>query len=644
MDSELYKAAMIGDESSSFDNLTSTQDSSPPQLTCQGNSILHIAAMSGNKLTVEKILRSNPSHIHQTNLKGDTPLHIAARLGHLEVTDLLVSYGKRPEIVVEVGTNALQMVNLENNTALHEAVKNGFCEIVDLLIKEDPSLTSFINDKGESPLFLAVDRDFYEMSVLMLENVGSDCSWSGRNGMTVMHAAMIRIHDNFQLLKESWWKDSNLYAQFINGFLKHLGQRDPVDKTDFVSKILTRYGHEILEIQDDLGWLPLHYAAYFGNVEVVKLFLRTKKSLAYMKNKDGMSALHISAKNGGVKVIETLLQVCPDVCELLDNRNRTALHVAVESEKSHVVHLFLNMVLFIDQINAKDIEGNTCFHLAAACGSVEILLMLANNSRVEKGAINNVGMTAVDICGSTMQLNDNGKTKPHRLFGRITRRQVSARDVAAAGAGGEGSSDGASNDIVSKTNIYSPKHVKNMANINLLVATILISISFAAGMQMPGGYDDNGMAILRHTSSFKSFLVYNSLAFGCSAASMFIHFMVSFFSRLFREPSTFPLYFVMILTDLSIFWTVMAFVTGTSSVLNQNDNRNDNQNDNRNVDQYDNRKDRHSHGRRVNFQIGLLNVGPDGIVAELSFFIPMIYFIYWFLYVGVRNITSYIRK
>ncbi|KAL5546526.1 hypothetical protein UlMin_006213 [Ulmus minor] len=397
MDSELHKAAMIRDESS-FDNLTRTrtQDSSPLQLTCQGNTILHLAAMSGNKVTVEKILRSNPSLVHETNLKGDTPLHIAARLGHLEVTKLLANYGKRPEIVVEVGTNAESglyfVINLENNTVLHEAVKNGYYGIVELLIKEDPSLTSFINDKGESPLFLAVDREFYDISLLMLQTIGSDCSRSGRKGMTVMHAAVIRIHDLF-----SGYDSYNVVIALIREITMNF-------------KILTRYGHEILETQDHLGWLPLHYAANFGNVVVVNLFLQTKKSLAYMKNKDGMSALHIAAKNGRVEVIETLLQKCPDVCELLDNRNRTALHVAVESEKARVVHLFFKKALFIDLINAKDIEGNTCFHLAAACASVDILLMLATSSRVEKGAINNAGMTAVDICGSTVQLNDNGKT------------------------------------------------------------------------------------------------------------------------------------------------------------------------------------------------------------------------------------------
>ncbi|KAL5546527.1 hypothetical protein UlMin_006214 [Ulmus minor] len=623
MDSELHKAAMSRDERS-FDNLTRTQDSSHIQQTCQGNSILHLAAMYGNKLTVERILLSNPSLVHQTNLKGDTPLHIAARLGHLEVAELLARYGKRPETVVEVEKKALQMVNLENNTALHEAVKNGHCGIVELLVKEDPSLTSFINDKGESPLFLAVDRDFYEMSLHMLENVGSDCSWSGRNGMTVMHAAVIRIHDNI------------------------------------VSKILTTYGHEILEKQDDLGWLPLHYAAHFGNVEVVNLFLQTKKSLAYVKNNDGMSALHISAKNGCVKVIETLVQECPDVCELLDDTNRTALHVAVESEKAHVVRLFLNMVLFIDQINAKDIEGNTCLHLAAARENVEILLMLANNSRVEKGAINNVGMTAVDICGSTVQLKDNGKvmiasalfrkgTMPslERAVIKVTSTEHivgsdgASKDIVGSDSdgaskdivGSDGASkdivgsdsDGASKDIVgsdgASKDIVANEHLKNMVDVNLLIATILISISFAAGMQMPGGYDEKGMAILRNKHSFKSFLVFNSLAFGCSAASMLFHYTASLLSRLSRKSSTFSLYFVMILTDLSIFSTVVAYIAGTDSVLKQKES---------------NSRFSLAFMFRKQFQI----VGLAGNVAEFSFIIPVSCLFYW----STKHITSYIRK
>ena len=68
---------------------------------------------------------------------------------------------------------------------------------------------------------------------------------------------------------------------------------------------------------------------------------------------------------------------------------------------------------------------------------------------------------------------------------------------------------------------------KNVAEVNLLVATIITSITFAAAITMPGGYSSSdGMTILRRKTNFKLFLWCNSLAFGFSAASIFIHFFM----------------------------------------------------------------------------------------------------------------------
>ena len=47
----------------------------------------------------------------------------------------------------------------------------------------------------------------------------------------------------------------------------------------------TKYGREILEVQDDFGRIPLHYAAHFDNVQMVKVVLNKQKSLAILKTK-----------------------------------------------------------------------------------------------------------------------------------------------------------------------------------------------------------------------------------------------------------------------------------------------------------------------------------------------------------------------
>lgn len=182
-------------------------------------------------------------------------------------------------------------------------------------------------------------------------------------------------------------------------------------RAEIVNKVLEKCGPQVLEEKDDFGWIPLHYAANTGNVEVVELFLKSNSSLAYITDEEGMSALHISSKSGKVGVVETLLKACPDVCELSDNSIRTALHVAVESGREDVVMSLLKTADFDDLMNEQDNEGNTALHLAALHGHVGILKMLAKHKTVDNGAINNLAMTAVDIIQSSTELNKYNKVR-----------------------------------------------------------------------------------------------------------------------------------------------------------------------------------------------------------------------------------------
>ena len=105
----------------------------------------------------EKVLDLQRSLLLLTNCNGNTALHIAARLGHLDMTELLITTCAKEQEAAEKFL-LLRKRNLEENTALHEAIKNNYYDIVKLLIWEDPELASFTNNAGESPLFLAVDQ------------------------------------------------------------------------------------------------------------------------------------------------------------------------------------------------------------------------------------------------------------------------------------------------------------------------------------------------------------------------------------------------------------------------------------------------------------------------------------------------------
>ena len=160
------------------------------QVTLSDNCILHVAAKSGQIQIMEKVLDSLYPHspLYATNCKGNTALHIAASLGHLDMSELLITRAIDQE--AEVKRLLLKAQNVEQNTALHLAVKHGYYDIVDLLTRREPGLTLITNKAGESPLFLAVDRGFFKIALRILDI--SECTDEGRNNMNALHAAVIR--------------------------------------------------------------------------------------------------------------------------------------------------------------------------------------------------------------------------------------------------------------------------------------------------------------------------------------------------------------------------------------------------------------------------------------------------------------------
>ena len=188
------KTPISGETSISVSGETSLKTSitTLEHVTPSGNCILHVAAKSGQDQIMETVLKSllPKLPLHTPNSKGNTALHIAASLGHRGISARLIT-GASGDGEAVGKQELLTAKNVEKNTALHLAVKHGHYAIVDLLINADPGLTSITNEAGESPLFLAVDRGFFGIALLILGS--QNCSEHGRKQMNVLHAAVIRV-------------------------------------------------------------------------------------------------------------------------------------------------------------------------------------------------------------------------------------------------------------------------------------------------------------------------------------------------------------------------------------------------------------------------------------------------------------------
>lgn len=102
-------------------------------------------------------------------------------------------------------------------------------------------------------------------------------------------------------------------------------------------------------------------------------------------NEDGMSALHVAITQGNTAITELLLEHGAS-SSLRNNNYQNTLHLAVENGGVALVQLLLNYVT--NDLDSRDLNGKSAFHLAVAKGDEEIvrsMLLKGVNSRAKVG-------------------------------------------------------------------------------------------------------------------------------------------------------------------------------------------------------------------------------------------------------------------
>ncbi|KAK2194018.1 hypothetical protein NP493_3g04010 [Ridgeia piscesae] len=95
---------------------------------------------------------------------------------------------------------------------------------------------------------------------------------------------------------------------------------------------LIRTGYSVRKKDKD-SWAPIHYAAWYGHLEVISVLLNDGGCSPNLTNNNGSTPLHIAARNGRVYVIELLLNHPEIDVSALDHMNHTALELCGNVDK-----------------------------------------------------------------------------------------------------------------------------------------------------------------------------------------------------------------------------------------------------------------------------------------------------------------------
>ena len=386
---------------------------------------LHYATFCDLPSIVKALAIEHPQDVSSRGFDDEsTPLHLASRMGYVEIARLLIEHG------ADVTTQ-----HRHGWTALHWAVRAGSMDLASLLIEHGADVTTKDND-GWSPFHWAVGAESVELARLLIERGASvttrdNSCWTPlhkavearnvdlarlliehgayvtaqnnvgrtplhlaiRNGsidlvrLLVKHGADTTAHDHHRsmhravdeggvdlphsLLEED---DVDLPMQYGDEWIPlHLALGE--ERVD-IAQLLVEHGADVA-LQNEYGWSPLHRAVVMQNIDLARLFIE-HGATATVQDNEGWTALHRAVHAGNVDLARLFIEHGADVTAPNYFMGWTALHSAVQAESEDLVRI---LVEHGADATTKDKYGRTPLHLAVLKGSTDLVRLL-----IEHGA------------------------------------------------------------------------------------------------------------------------------------------------------------------------------------------------------------------------------------------------------------------
>uniref|UniRef100_A0A2N9E6V1 PGG domain-containing protein n=1 Tax=Fagus sylvatica TaxID=28930 RepID=A0A2N9E6V1_FAGSY len=478
MDQRLFEAIAINDKNK-FINLVRENERILEQRTDGSKStVLHLASRFGHIELVVEILKLCPM-VAEENIKLETPLHDACRRGHTEVLKLLL----------ENDPWAACKLNADNQSAFFMACSHGHVDLVKLLLNQS-WLVGLVDD-GLDPTCLHVAASRGHTGVVQeLLNVFPDLAWKvDENGYSPLHHASMKAKTAI----------FEVFEQMAPLSFHHL----------------TRQGETVFH-------LTVKYKHYDAFVWLVGAFHNT--DLFHHPDQFGNTLLHLAVSRGCSQIVEFLIDKTTVEINSQNYEGVTALGILDQAgsiDKFPHIKAMLERAggINITTLRSKEVERTTPLNI-----SEDSLrqIRLDNVSRLpitnEFGDPRNKRNSEVNSphhqIEETNKTQDDNTTKPepkkttsslmnlqqHKLISR--RRKVELSKIY--------------NDRRSRQHEIYREALQNARNTIILVAILIATVTFTAGINPPGGVCQQGPSIgnstVAGTTAFKVFTISNNLA------------------------------------------------------------------------------------------------------------------------------------
>ena len=293
-------------------------------------------------------------------------------------------------------------------TPLHFAVRQGDAASATALIDAGATIDTPTGGDNTTPLLMAVINGHFDLAAALIDR-GANPSLASDNGVTPLYAAL-----NVQWAPRALYPQPRAYLQQTLTYLdlmKKLLEKGVDPNVRLTKKVwYQEYNFPLLGV-DEIGATPFWRAAYASDVDAMKLLVRygadpnipTLKPAGRPRAGDAGGRETIDDVSGlppvpvggpGIPPLQAAAGVGFGE-GYAGNSHRNAPSGWLPAVKYLVEELHAD-------VNARDHEGNTALHHAAARGDNEMIEFLVAHGADVK-AVNRAGETTVDMANSPVQ-------------------------------------------------------------------------------------------------------------------------------------------------------------------------------------------------------------------------------------------------
>jgi len=312
-------------------------ESNPGPETSEEQTSLHQAAASNEVDLLRTLLLQPGVDVDVRTPLGQSSLHLAAKNGNVEPTRLLLIRGADPNLSDNHAFNSLHMAVDSPDIGPSRR------QVVELLCMMGAELNAKTSE-GETALSLSLKNSNLDFFKLLLEKSADYRAVNSKNWTLLHIAAEKNVCEALPILEH---KDSSCLKQ--------------------MSEMTTL----------DTGMTPLHVAAQYGRLEIVKELVGRNLFSIQIKDILDRSPLHVSVSERHLPVAEFLIDRGWDINERASEGN-TCLHLAVRNNDLDTVKLLLAKGAIA---NVSDTRRSTPLQIASSKNFYQIAELLQTLSQ-----------------------------------------------------------------------------------------------------------------------------------------------------------------------------------------------------------------------------------------------------------------------